>query len=332
MNAITPKSFFLLVRILALTVLVLYFALAASGCREYESDELSTPQCEPSNVSPPCKQADMDIPHEKAKDTSTDSAPVGSLQGEQSFGKYDARIYRDMDTGEGSFEVLRSGKQVYTQKGFKFYFGHADGNEEEDNLISIGKDITGDGKPNLVISEWTGGMHCCLISSVFEIDDHFRKVATINGMHSGVGFTDLNGDGKLEVTFRDWTFAYWWTSFAASPAPGLILSYQDGSYKLAADLMRKPAPTVTELEERVERVRDGDSWAVMDNLSGGIPPSHFWGYTLDLIYSGNAKYAWKFVDMAWPQNSTGKEEFIKAFKKRLAMSPYWREIEAMNAQ
>ena len=34
---------------------------------------------------------------------------------------------------------------------------------------------------------------------------------------------------------------------------------------------------------------------------------------LDLIYSGNEKSAWEFLDMTWPKTKLGKEQFKKDF-------------------
>jgi len=117
--------------------------------------------------------------------------------------------------------------------------------EEEDSpnaLTEMGKNITGNGIPNLVISEWTGGAHCCSNFYIFEIGARFRFLAKIEAGHGDMShFANLDGDGNLEFVGADWTFAYWRTSFAESPAPEIILRFAAGGYRLAEDLMRKPA-------------------------------------------------------------------------------------------
>jgi hypothetical protein len=269
---------------------------------------------------------------------------VGTLREEKSFREYTVRVYRDEEKGDGSFEILRNGRQIYAQHGWVFDVGYlnwwgkgksAEGyayQNENEHLVSMGKDITGDGKANLVVSEWTGGMHCAYLSYIFQIDAEFRQVAAVNGLHSEPRFEDLDRDGKLEILLDDWTFAYWWTCFADSPAPRVILRYCSGAYKPATDLMRKPAPTQREMEEHLHRVRKGEGWAEKNGYYETTPPSHLWGYMLDLIYSGNAVSAWKFLDRAWPQSMAGKDEFVRAFKEQLATSEYWPEIEAMNLE
>jgi hypothetical protein len=174
-------------------------------------------------------------------------------------------------------------------------------------------------------------MHNDMISYVFEAGGTLRKLAVINGRHGNVGFIDMDNNGKLEVYFMDWTFAYWWTCFCASPAPEVILRYENGHFKIAADLMRKQPPTPEDIEAYIRKVRKGDGWALEDNLySPSRPPSSLWGYMLDLIYSGNADSAWKYLHRAWPAGIPGKEKFAKAFREQLAESPYWPAIKAMN--
>jgi hypothetical protein len=48
----------------------------------------------------------------------------------------------------------------------------------------MGRDITGDGKPNLVVEQWTGGVHCCTFFYVFEIADQLRYIATLDNGHT----------------------------------------------------------------------------------------------------------------------------------------------------
>jgi len=51
---------------------------------------------------------------------------------------------------------------------------------------------------------------------------------------------------------------------------------------------------------------------------------------LDLIYSGNEKQAYQFLEKAWVTSTSDKRKFIKEFQKQLETSPYWREIKVMN--
>jgi hypothetical protein len=99
----------------------------------------------------------------------------------QKFRDYVVEVYA------GSFEILRNGESVFEQKGSdrsdldSFQIGLPESEvSDPDQLkrVAMGNDITGDGEPDLVVSEYTGGAHCCFIVYIFEVGPHFRKVAT----------------------------------------------------------------------------------------------------------------------------------------------------------
>jgi len=222
-------------------------------------------------------------------------------------------------------EIKQAGRRVYARKCVTREFLIADLHETRTprERIAIGRDITGKGVPNLVISYWSGGAHCCYTAHVFEIGGRFRKIASLNAENGPLDFEDLDGDGALEFVFRDWTFAYWRTSFNYSPAPRVVLRFQNGAYRMAPDFMRKPPASNDLLKEKAQEVLKGD-WT-----NERVPPE-LWRYMVELIYSGNAKQAWAFFDMAWRPGAPGKATFLKDFRSQLAKSPYWSEVAAMN--
>jgi hypothetical protein len=243
----------------------------------------------------------------------------GKLVAEQSFQNYTVRVY-EKSFDEGYFEVFKDGEPVLRQDEYgRFYIGHLD--EEFNEPIEMGRDITGEGLPDLVISHWAGGAHCCLELYVFELGQVFRRIGQLNAGHSDRShFEDLDGDGKLEFLTNDWTFAYWKTSFAASPAPPVILRFQEGGYHLATDLMLKPAPAEEELKKQAQEIQVDPAWAE------GRPPEKLWATMLDLIYSGHADVARQFFETAWPAGVEGQEPFWSEFQTQLTTSPYWEDL------
>ena len=79
---------------------------------------------------------------------------------------YSVKIYFDFAKG-GAVQIFKDNKQVYLQKGFQFKLGLQSDDMPESKLVKPGKDITGDGVPDLVVSEWSGGAHCCFVYNVF---------------------------------------------------------------------------------------------------------------------------------------------------------------------
>jgi len=274
--------------------------------------------------------------------------PFGKLQDEQKFKDYTVRIYQndkappetdknpDHAAGFGSFEILREGRQVYFKKGVKFQVGNIifGGDKYTNNLIQMGRNITGDNEPNLVVSEWSGGAHCCFTFYVFQIGSKFKlldSVDTRNGSDSD--FKDLRGEGKLELVMYDWTFEYWNASFVESPAPMVILQYRNNKYRPDLELIHKPAPTDQELQNMANEVKAKFAAAVKSNADvKWTAPPELWGKMLDLIYSGNMASAWKLWDLSWPANHLGKKLFLKDFTEQLQTSPYYLDINQKGFQ
>jgi hypothetical protein len=262
---------------------------------------------------------------------------------EETVAPYVARVYFDAKAKDGSdsyFEILKDGKRVYVQKarkkGEKFFIGTMYKDDPDAALVKMGMDITGAGQPDLVISEWLGGANCCLLFHVFEIGPTFKKLGTIDAAFgdSGPHFVHPDKDSKitgLTIEIHDWTFANWNTDFADSPAPKVLLRFSDNAYRVAPDLMRAaPALNASDLAARAAEVK---SYA--PSAKGGTWPHaqvspQLWATMLDLIYSGHAEDAWKFLDDAWPPKVQGKDVFSRDFRAKLARSPYWPTVEAMN--
>lgn len=251
---------------------------------------------------------------------------------ERSFQDYTVRVYQGDESKAGFLEILRRGRRVYSTAGWRFGIDRLPYAHTTDALAGMGRSITSDGLPNLVVAEWTGGAHCCFVFRIFEIGKRFRLVDTINARHSEqTTFRDLRGDGTLEVVMNDWTFAYWNTSFADSPAPQVILRYRAPKYVPDLELMRKPAPTAAELVAQADALRS--EFKPEDDFNGNkrwkVPPA-LCGAMLDLIYTGNLESARQLCDRAWPDTWPGKREFLREFREQLATSPYYQDLLRLN--
>ena len=245
------------------------------------------------------------------------------------FESYEVRTYRAKGENDPlrAFEILKSGHRIYSRvndKGGGYSVGCLNANDPGNREISPGKDITGAGKPNLVISDWSGGAHCCLTYHIFELDDRVEEVGRINAEDGDVCRFQEERNGKVDFIINDWTFAYWKTSFVESPAPQIILRYQPGGYKVAADLMVTTALSQAEFQKLLDQGRH-----IPPREDGG-PTSEFWRIMLDLIYSGHADLAWKFCDESWQGSAEAKKQFLYSFRSQLSKSPYWAVIKAMN--
>jgi hypothetical protein len=261
---------------------------------------------------------------------------------EETFKPYTARVVYDTRANDGSdayFEVLKDGKRIYMQKasatGDKFFIGTMYKEDPDAALVKMGNDITGDGNPDLVVSEWSGYANCCLTLHIFELSPTFRELGSIDAQFGDTGphfIPDKSSKTKaLAIEIHDWTFANWNTDFADSPAPTVFLRYSDEGYRVAPDLMRAEVLAPPGLGARADEVRN-----YAPSADGGIWPRtevspQLWTTMLDLIYSGHADDAWKFLNSAWPAKVQGKDAFAGDFRAQLAKSPYWPAVSAMNA-
>jgi hypothetical protein len=193
-----------------------------------------------------------------------------------------------------------------------------------------GTDVTGRGHPDMIVTAWTGGAHCCSRHYIFELEPKFRLLARLEDADDDLAhFADLKHDRHYYYLAADWTFAYWQASFADSPSVAVILKFvpdnDSGSFHLALDRMEKPAPTPNQWKTAVAMGRG--AFGENNPVSGGIG-SELWGQMLDWIYSGHSDYAWKLFDRAWPADKPGKDAFLGDFCSVLKTSPYWPDLES----
>lgn len=202
-------------------------------------------------------------------------------------------------------------------------------------LVNSTPDKTGNGIPDIMLDYFSGGAHCCFTTYFFDLGDTVKLSESINSLHSeGMGI-GKNAKGGLVFSLADWSFAYWLTSFAQSPAPTVILEFRNGKLRPNLDQMKAPPPSLAVLRSKAQISRNQLSLKPYkgadneDSVLYGEDSDYefvFWGIMLELIYTGNEELAWQFLDLVWPPQKQGKEIFIRDFKNQLLESPYWQMI------
>ena len=88
------------------------------------------------------------------------------------------------------------------------------------------------GEPDVVLTLYTGGAHCCTLEQVFRFDaTHGTYVKTEHDFGDpGDNIKDLDHNGRLEFVTADDAFAFAFTSFAASGLPLQILTFHAGHF------------------------------------------------------------------------------------------------------
>lgn len=102
------------------------------------------------------------------------------------------------------------------------------------------RDLTGDGVPEVILAQFSGGAHCCFVHSVYSLTAPPRLLLRANSAHTEeLGTAQLDARGPLELIGNDWRFAYaYGLSFAESPALPLVYAYRGGRY--VDDTLRFP--------------------------------------------------------------------------------------------
>ncbi len=259
-------------------------------------------------------------------------------------GQYVFKAYKDKANGNGCLEVLETrhqgkfiGKLVprvvfrRTLEGMgEFKLGQSADARNGIPKIENGTDITGRGRADMVVINWTGGAHCCFSHFVFEVDPTLWLLASIDdGDGDYAHFADLDGNRHYYYVGNDWTFSYWDASFANSPSPAVVLRFVEdakpAAYHLAIDKMQRPAPTPAEWSKAVREA--SEAFGENSGFGDGIG-SELWSNMLNLIYTGHSDLAWKLFDQAWPNQKPGKEKFLSGFCSQLKSSPYWPDLES----
>jgi hypothetical protein len=95
-----------------------------------------------------------------------------------------------------------------------------------------GTDINGDGIPDLIVEEFSGGAHCCSSTTIYAMRGSAIPYFSVDTEHCSGRFEDHDRDGRMEFTTCDSSFAYDYCAYAYSPRPTVVYSYdpKKGTY------------------------------------------------------------------------------------------------------
>ena len=92
----------------------------------------------------------------------------------------------------------------------------------------------GNPHPEVIVSFYTGGAHCCSDTKIITSSKDGSSWQTVDlGQFDGgpLTATDIDGDGVYEFETRDNAFLYTFGCYACSSAPLMVLTVQDGAVK-----------------------------------------------------------------------------------------------------
>jgi hypothetical protein len=152
--------------------------------------------------------------------------------------------------------------------------------------VQIAELDPGNSYPEVVVSFYTGGAHCCSDTSVITAskDGSAWKTVDVGEFDGGPMLaSDLNGDGRYEFRTRDNAFLYAFACYACSEAPLELLTVENGEVKtVTTDPAFKPVHAAY-LKGMIENVPDED-------VNGFLA-----GYVGEKILLGEGKQAWRLM-------------------------------------
>jgi len=265
---------------------------------------------------------------ESTAENSATACPRKDLTDSVKVGRFVFRSYRNLDNGNACLVVIRDGKAIFRRAlvGGQYTLGQPADAEIKVPEIANGTDLTGRGHPDMIVSAYTGGAHCCMSHYVFELEPDFKLLATLNDEDDDFAHFELL-DGHYYYMTADWTFAYWPGCFACSPSAAVTLQFvvdgKGGGFHLAMERMQRAGPAPEEWRnqlDEVQKVVQGEE--IPEDIGVKL-----WGPVLNLMYSGHSDLAWKFVEEAGPKAQQGYFPTLADFCSLLKASPYWSDLE-----
>jgi hypothetical protein len=161
----------------------------------------------------------------------------------KTFQEFDAVVARiagakDPASGQERIIVLKQGKPVWqsnpreTEPGSRW------------TVHSIGRDLDGDGSPDVHFSSFTGGAHCCTTHHILRLKPQVKRVAVYSaGAVGGTDFIELPGRKAPIMISADDAYANAFAPYANSYFPALVLEVGPrGRLQFAPDLLHSKLP------------------------------------------------------------------------------------------
>jgi hypothetical protein len=126
-------------------------------------------------------------------------------------------------------------------------------------------DLDADGEPEVLVSAFTGGAHCCFVAQILALkaDAGGYDIGARDFGNGGFELKDLDGDGQPEFVATDESFAYAFTAYAFSGRPIVISHYDHGTFvdvtKAYPRLVRRDARSYWRGYLSLRRNKDGSA-------------------------------------------------------------------------
>lgn len=267
----------------------------------------------------------------------------------------------DPKTAEQRLVILKGGKPLWqsnpkeTEPGSKW------------SLQSVGRDLDGDGHPDLHASTFSGGRQqpCCTTHHVIKLKPQVKRLAAYSAGNVGGGeFIDVPGRKAPVMISADDSSAHAFAPYANSYFPVMVLEVgPKGRMQFARDLMQtrlpgQPPPVCTlptlttnpwlkercgeytgsrrlertaQIKSRLAGIKSGraaDKLKWEDYFENGVLAA----VSAEMnryTYTGHGNAAVNWLETVWPGNDAIKVKFLSTLRQTQAKSAFAEDIKAL---
>ena len=184
---------------------------------------------------------------------------------------------------------------VTIRKGRKTVAVHSEGIAQPYGSSAELIELLGSGKKQLVVSQYTGGAHCCTLYWIYELTPAFRLLfrskdfETIGYSEVHELFQNIDTDSDLEIIDNTPAFYYFDDlAFVSSPTPTLIFDYNHRTRKFEQANRRFVKYLLKDQSDAIARSR---------TIRKSNPSQHrvdSFVLFLDFVYAGREHAGWKY--------------------------------------
>ena len=266
---------------------------------------------------------------------------------------------KDAKSAEERVVVLRQGKPVWqsnpkeTDPGSKW------------TLHSVGRDLDGNGQPDMHFSSHSGGAQCCTTHHVLQLKPQLKRLAAYSAGSVGGGeFLDVQGRKSPVMISADDSSANAFAPYANSYFPVMILEVgPKGRLQFARDLMQsrlpgQPPPVCStptaaanpwlkercgeynsmrrnertkQIQSRLAQIKSGrsaDKLKWEDYFENGVlaaVSAEVNRYT----YTGHGNAGMLWLEQVWPGNDAVKVKFVNTLRQTQAKSVFADDLRSL---
>jgi hypothetical protein len=273
------------------------------------------------------------------------------------FNEFEAIVAKPKAGGDQRAAIFAKGKAAWqnnpkeTDPGSKW------------TIVSIGRDLDGNGQPDVHFSTHTGGANCCTTHQIYQLKPAVKRLAAYSaGSMGGGDFIEIPGRKTPVMISADDSSANAFAPYANSYFPLLVLEVgPKGRLQFAKDLMQSKLPgqpppicaqpttnpwlkercaeygtsrrnsRATEIKTRLANIktnRASDKLRWEDYFENGVLASVS-AEVNRYMYTGHGGAGYNWLETVWPGQDAVKQKFVTTLRQTQAKSVFAEDLKGL---